>query len=155
MGVNTWWLLQFLFPWHACIPQSDKAVLRNEKNDLIRKRTEMCRREREEGERETEDGNNSLSLKTNKANLNLRLRTSSLVFDLVRPPRRPFPALPNQFNLSLLIPLPFSIRRSLQHTLTKADFSMMDGLCGKALSDLHAGRRAVHLGTRVTLRGGS
>lgn len=62
----------------------------------------MCWREREEGE--TEDGNNSLSLKTNKANLNLRLRTSSLVFDLVQPPRRPFPALPNQFNLSLLIP---------------------------------------------------
>lgn len=98
----------------------------------------MCWREREEGERETEDGNNSVSLKTNKANLNLRLRTSSLVFHLVRPPRRPFPAFPNQFNLSLLIPhrcspSPFSIppiRRSLRHTLTKADFCLMDRLCG-------------------------
>lgn len=128
-------------------PQCDELVLGSEKNDLIgtnevRKRERNTQREKCWGrkkavgdsgtDKEIEDGNNSLSLETNEANLNLSLLPSS--FCLVWPLPRPASALHNQFNLFRLIRLPdalplcllpFSlspIHRSLLLTRTKADF---------------------------------
>lgn len=127
-------------------------------------------------EKEMEDGNNSVSLETHEANLNLRLRTSSLFPRLVWPPPRPSSALSNQFNLSLLIPPRCSPSLSLSlclfspshpsfitaHSHQSRFLSMTDGLCERSSKSsvrssarvVKAERRAVHSGTCMASWGG-